>query len=158
MDDTPLLNKMDALLRKHRGPGVSAAKPLPASPSAPVTLRRAPPVGTWLPVLTDVIEPGSQGIASLIPSMATKTPTPPSALGPAEGAAMVDSQLAGQLLAELAPRLSEAMKKQVAEELRKSLDRTVAELLERLDVSVRGLAQDALAEKLGVPANRHTEP
>jgi hypothetical protein len=151
MDDTPLLNKMDALLRKHRGPGVSAANPLPAPPTKHVTPRRAPPVGAWLPVLTDVIEPGAKGIASLIPSMATKTRTTLSTLGPADVATMVDSQLAGQLLAELAPRLSETMKKQVAEELRKSLDQTVAELLDRLDESVRGLAQDALAEKLGRP-------
>ena len=50
MNDSPLLNKMDALLKKHRGNGAAAPEPLP---------RRAPPPGAWLPVLTDVIEYGT---------------------------------------------------------------------------------------------------
>lgn len=149
MNESPLFDKMDALLKKHRGPGSSAAPPAQAapvpSPSAPVAQprpRRAPPSGAWLPVLTDVIEPGTRGIASLLSHPQ----------GFRDDTTIVDSQLAGQLLAELAPRLSEAMKKQVAEELRRNLDHTVAELLDRLDVSVRELARAALAER-----RKHTD-
>jgi hypothetical protein len=50
MNDSPLLNKMDALLKKHRGTGTAAPEPLP---------ERVPPPGAWLPVLTDVIEYGT---------------------------------------------------------------------------------------------------
>lgn len=164
MSERPLFDKMDALLKKHRGPGSVPlpthrdASVAPAAPSAsavpvvepvkPPPPRRAPPVGAWLPVLTDVIEPGTKGIASLLSSEPFGSATAAAPLAGADTRTMVDSQLAGQLLAELAPRLSEAMKKQVAEELRRSLDQTVAQLLERLDVSVRDLAREALAEKL----------
>ncbi|MDT3708006.1 MAG: hypothetical protein ROZ09_14380 [Thiobacillus sp.] len=50
MSDSPLLGKMDALMRKHRGDGLDPAESMPAN---------APPSGAWLPVLTDVIERGT---------------------------------------------------------------------------------------------------
>lgn len=50
MNDSPLLTKMDALLKKHRGG--EAVAPAPAVVSGP-------PPGAWLPVLTDVIERGT---------------------------------------------------------------------------------------------------
>jgi hypothetical protein len=51
MNDNPVLSKMDALLKKHRGGGIPETSPLPK--------RSPPPPGAWLPVLTDVIERGN---------------------------------------------------------------------------------------------------
>ena len=65
MNDSPLLNKMDALLKKHRGSGMAAPEPLPG---------RAPPPGAWLPVLTDVIEYGTP-VANASTSPATVKPS-----------------------------------------------------------------------------------
>lgn len=78
MSDSPLMSKMDALLKKHRG-GVDApveaamqatAQKVPAAPtpvetakttheSAPQTNLGAPPPNAWLPVLTHVLERGT---------------------------------------------------------------------------------------------------
>jgi hypothetical protein len=134
MNDSPLLSKMDALMKKHRGSGAPAPDPSP---------RRAPPPGAWLPVLTDVIERGTPPGAKVSAAPAVATPARPA---PAE-----DDVLAEQVLCELTPRLSEAMEKQVAEELRKRLDHTVASLLGKLDLDVRDLVRDAVAEKLKQP-------
>ena len=134
MNDSPLLSKMDALMKKHRGSGAPAPDPSP---------RRAPPPGAWLPVLTDVIERGTPpgAKASAAPAVAT----------PAKQAPAKDDALAEEVLCELNPRLSEEMEKQVAEELRKRLDHTVASLLGKLDLDVRDLVRDAVAEKLKQP-------
>jgi BMFP domain-containing protein YqiC len=66
----------------------------------------------------------------------------------------VSDTLAEQLMSELAPRLSEVMEKQVAAELRKNLDQTVASLLSQLDVNVREIVRDAVAEKLKQPRDK----
>lgn len=134
MNDSPLLSKMDALMKKHRGSGAPAPDPSP---------RRAPPPGAWLPVLTDVIERGTPpgAKASAAPAVAT----------PARPAPAKDDALAEQVLCELTPRLSEEMEKQVADELRRRLDHTVASLLGKLDLDVRDLVRDAVAEKLKQP-------
>jgi hypothetical protein len=63
MNDSPLLNKMDALLKKHRGNGVAAPESLP---------ERAPPPGAWLPVLTDVIEYGTPVASASTPPASAK--------------------------------------------------------------------------------------
>jgi len=156
MSDSPLLSKMDALLKKHRGGsegdvGASSSHTATPAPSA----EHAPPPGAWLPVLTDVIE---RGTPPVVVAAAPVTVTPPAesaqaeatvaAVGPApaEGDA-----LAEQLLSELAPRLSEVMEKQVSAELRKNLDETVANLLSQLDINVREIVRDAVAEKLKQP-------
>ena len=151
MSDTPFLNKMDALLKKHRGEGDGAhnASPLPGQPGE----QSAPP-GAWLPVLTQIIERGTP------PALATPAATPPPlAETPAEpetpatdaASSIVSDTLAEQLMSELAPRLSEVMEKKVAAELRKNLDQTVATLLSQLDVNVREIVRDAVAEKLKQP-------
>ena len=158
MSDSPLLSKMDALLKKHRG-GVAGDENASSEP-APV---RSPPPGAWLPVLTDVIERGVPPVAPA-PSVAPKpaatpapvaVPAPPlEADTPADAtpaSPVVSDALAEQLMSELAPRLSEAMEKQVAAELRKNLDHTVASLLSQLDVDVREIVRDAIAEKLKQP-------
>jgi hypothetical protein len=142
----PLLSKMDALLKKHRGGGIAKPEPLP---------RHAPPPGAWLPVLTDVIERGTPPVAkasaAAAPAAPTEAPSTAAVPAPAE-----DDALAEQLLCELAPRLSEAMEKQVSEELRRKLDQTVEGILSQLDVDVRNVVRDAVAEKLKAPRDPST--
>jgi hypothetical protein len=153
MSDSPppgkmdTLSKMDALLKKHRGGSESDAD-LPPEP--------APPPDAWLPVLTQVIERGTPPIAPIVaaaPVVTPASPPEPAAIqtpAPIPAPAVNDS-LAEQLMSELAPRLSEVMEKQVAAELRKNIDQTVASLLSQLDVNVREIVRDAVAEKLKQP-------
>lgn len=165
MSDEPLMDKMDALLKKHRGSGEPAGVDPVAQPDPPrpnVSAAGAPPPHAWLPVLTDVIERGTP------PSPAQTADSPPAATlaAPAEAAALeapppaassplasapVTDTLAEQLMSELAPRLSEVMEKQVAAELKKNLDQTVSTLLAQLDVNVREIVREAVAEKLRQP-------
>jgi hypothetical protein len=162
MSDSPLLSKMDALLKKHRGSGeegshVAAATAGAAEPGLPPN--------TWLPVLTQVIERGTppalpQSVAATLPAVTSPAPAAP-AFEPATPAAVappsvVSDTLAKQLMSELAPRLSEVMEKQVAAELRRNLDQTVASLLSQLDVNVREIVRDAVAEKLKQPRDPST--
>lgn len=128
----PLLDKMDALMKKHRGPGET--KP------------EAAPEG-WLPVLTDVIQRGTPPVAQAA-IRPVPQPAAPDAAVPVAPPHTVTDTLAEQLLSELGPKLSEIMEKQVATELRKSLDDTVSTLLSQLDVNVREIVRDAVAEKL----------
>lgn len=127
----PLL-KMEALMKKHRGP--AERKP------------DTPPEG-WLPVLTEVIHRGERPAPPLL-SEPAPAPVMPQLEATPQTAAHVTDTLAEQLLSELAPKLSEVMEKQVASELRKNLDETVATLLSQLDVNVREIVRDAVAEKL----------
>ncbi|MGE5318754.1 MAG: hypothetical protein ACM3KD_01105 [Hyphomicrobiaceae bacterium] len=164
MSESPLLIKMDALMKKHRGSGeADATTTVTPSPAVPLaTPVAAPPPGAWLPVLTDVIERGALKPAAPPQSAAQPTPRPGTATAPTAAAAaepsktpaaapVVDEALAKELLNELAPRLSEAMEKQVAAELRKNIDQTVSSLLGQLDVNVRAIVRDAVAEKLKQP-------
>lgn len=130
----PLLDKMDALMKKHRGAAESKPEVAPEG---------------WLPVLTDVIQRGNPPVAPITlappPTAAAAAPV----MGPrAAPQQLVTDTLAEQLLSELGPKLSEVMEKQVAAELRKNLDDTVANLLSQLDVNVREIVRDAVAEKL----------
>ena len=152
MSDSPLLSKMDALLKKHRGGVAGDDNASAEAPPAP-----SPPPGAWLPVLTDVIERGVPPVAPA-PVAAPPPATAPAPRAEAEALAddapaspVVSDAVAEQLMSELAPRLSEAMEKQVAAELRKNLDQTVASLLSQLDVDVREIVRDAIAEKLKQP-------
>lgn len=157
MSDSPLLGKMDALLKKHRG-----GDALPASEAS-----AAPPPDAWLPVLTDIIErgtppapveappapPAARPAPVAVPAPVMTAPEPPfSAVAEtqAQGLAVGDT-LTEQLMSELAPRLSEVMEKQVAAELRKNLDETVSTLLAQFDVNVREIVREAVAEKLKTP-------
>ncbi len=167
MSDSPppgksdTLNKMDALLKKHRGSGSEddhATTPAPAA--AP---EGTPPEGAWLPVLTHVIQRGTPPAVPVVAASPVPPPTPPeptpyiqeipAALLPD---AAVGDTLAEQLMSELAPRLSEVMEKQVAAELRKNLDQTVATLLSQLDVNVREIVREAVNDKLKQPRNPST--
>jgi hypothetical protein len=140
---------MDALLKKHRGG--NEADSISDSPAAPVSEPAAPP-GAWLPVLTDLIERGTPPVvaqAAAVPAVLPVESDVPS--DETLSAVEVNDTLTEQLMSELAPRLSEVMEKQVSAELRKSLDQTVAALLSQLDVSVREIVREAVAEKLKPP-------
>jgi hypothetical protein len=161
MSDSPLLNKMDALLKKHRGAGnedhLAATSDQAALPAPAASPEGTPPEGAWLPVLTHVIHRGTPPVVSVaaappVPAAAPDLPPAvhdvPAALVPD---AAVNDTLAEQLMSELAPRLSEVMEKQVAAELRKNLDQTVSTLLSQLDVNVREIVREAVNEKLRQP-------
>ena len=154
MSDSPLLNKMDALLKKHRGgsndeiSNGEAASPIAGEPGV---MSASPPPDAWLPVLTDLIVRGTPPAATL-----AEAPTPQPIESTAAPAATFASEaindtLTEQLMSELAPRLSEVMEQQVSAELRKSLDQTVANLLSQFDVSVREIVREAINEKLKSP-------
>ena len=136
MSNNPLLGKMDALIKKHRGP----AETPPES---------TPPPG-WLPVLTEVLVRGTPPASSFVPApkVTSTAIAKPVVTGTPALASNDTEQLANQLLEELGPKLSAVMEQQVASELRKNLDETVALLLSQLDVSVRDIVRDAVAEKL----------
>lgn len=150
MSDNPLLDKMEALMTKHRG---SAGLP-------PTVAKPAP--GAWLPVLTDVVKRGTApGLGRTIALLENPTqpasPSPASLVWPAPAAAVktpatdtaiLSDTLAQQLMRELAPKLSAVMEKQLAAELRKSLDESVPGLLSQLDVNMREIVREAVAEKL----------
>jgi hypothetical protein len=145
MSDDRLLSKMDALLKKHRGAGENASPELPEAPPSPER------PGPWLPVLTQVIERGTPPAAPRRPAAPEPVVTTESDAAAAAPQAAVGDTLAEQLMSELAPRLSEVMEKQVAAELRRNIDETVASLLSQLDVNVREIVRDAVAEKLKQP-------
>jgi len=161
MSDSPLLSKMDALLKKHRGgveADVGAAPDRVAAPEhAPSPEHTPPPHDAWLPVLTDVIERGNPPAMAVAAPATISQPAPAAQLAQPEAPAAdvppaaVNDTLAEQLMSELAPRLSEVMEKQVTAELRKNLDQTVASLLSQLDVNVREIVREAIAEKLKQP-------
>jgi len=176
MSDNPTLSKMDALLKKHRGGSEAESaesSDLATAPESDPSPERTPPPGAWLPVLTNVIERGSPpamtAAAPVTARAAAAEPEPPTAadttldLPPSEPKApavavpdVVTDTLAEQLMSELAPRLSEVMEKQVAAELRRNLDQTVATLLSQLDVNVREIVREAVAEKLKQPRDPST--
>ncbi len=152
------LSKMDALLKKHRG-GADVAQAETTSNLPVLEGQVAAPPNAWLPVLTQVIERGTPPAAqpaTAVPSGDSR-PAPESPPTRAETPApqalpsTVTDTLATQLMSELTPRLSEVMEKQVTAELRKNLDQTVSTLLSQLDVNVREIVRDAIAEKLKQP-------
>ena len=168
MSDSPMLSKMDALMKKHRGGGESTPSAVAKSVSVPqpAAAHGAPPPGAWLPVLTQVIERGTPPPVVIAKQSAktapvrheesaahaqTTQPAPPTLadIPPA----IVSNELSEQLMSELTPRLSEVIEKQLAAELRKNLDQTVATLLSQLDVNVREIVREAVAEKLKQPRN-----
>jgi hypothetical protein len=152
MSDSPLLNKMDALLKKHRG-GSGDESISDSSLSETADLSSAPasaPPNAWLPVLTDLIERGTPPAQA--PAVAP-LPIEVTDTVPAESPALeaINDTLTEQLMSELAPKLTEVMEQQVSAELRKSLDQTVSNLLSQFDVSVREIVREAIAEKLKPP-------
>ncbi len=132
MSADPLLDKMDALLKKHR---VVETPPAPAvfptAPFAPPPL----PDDAWLPVLTDVVALGEVGTTPAVAEPSVPPPLPG-----------IDPEA---ILAELEPRLSALIQGAVAAEIRNSLDNALANLLAQLDVHVREIVRETINEKLG---------
>ncbi len=136
MSDQPMLDKMDALMKKHRGGGESDPAPVSDIPAAaaPTSAQTAPP-GAWLPVLTQVIErgippatPAAAPMPGTIPAAAaapapTAVPAPPPTPD-TDLSAEAAAPLTEQLLSELAPRLSEAMEKIVRDAVAEKLKQT----------------------------------
>ncbi|MEW6119907.1 MAG: hypothetical protein AB1593_07450 [Pseudomonadota bacterium] len=143
-DNDPLLSKMDALMKKHRGEDTA---------QAPAESARGVPAATppgWLPVLTQVIERGAPPEPAAPPESELHASRMPA--GSAEAVPQTSGEgLADQLMRELVPRLSEVVEKQLAIELRKNLDQTVASLLAQIEVNMREIVCAAVAEKLKQP-------
>ena len=178
MSDSPLMSKMDALLKKHRGGGDEAPQcscsrrirlACRSHAAAQCLVARSNPGHRTRHPSTHCAGNGSpnrgrnnaSAVRDRAPAPVASTPVsqPPEPDLPAPAAepdSAVSDTLAEQLMSELAPRLSEVMEKQVAAELRKNLDQTVANLLSQLDVNVREIVRDAVTEKLKQPRDPST--
>lgn len=167
MSHDPLLDKMDALLKKHRGDNDTDSSAREFSQNDVVDAEAvSPPPDAWLPVLTDVVVMGSVTVDT--------SDKPGSASHPAQNevitalketdlkheqsgtqevtdSAAISDTLAEQLMGELEPKLAELLQNKVATEIRNSLDDTVSALLAQLDVNIREIVREAVNEKL---ANR----
>lgn len=164
MSHDPLLDKMDALLKKHRGG--NASQPVRETGSnEPIPVEAAaPPPDAWLPVLTDVVVMGSVSVSQTIeasgaPDEAIAEPvsTPAAESHPPEEVPVPDAApspaisdtLAEQLMVELEPRLTALLQDKLATQIRNSLDNTVSALLAQLDVNIREIVREAIDGKLG---------
>lgn len=177
MSQDPLLDKMDALLRKHRGgrdavAATPAAAPEDTKDAAVLAEATAPPPDAWLPVLTDVVVMGEIPEAKVEDAAMEKakdeekaihseTSAVPQASSAAErsmpaapplttsgDAHAVSDTLAEQLMGELEPKLAALLQDKVATQIRNSLDDTVAALLAQLDVNIREIVREAINERL----------
>ncbi len=138
----PLLDKMDALLKKHQG--ATETQPHAATAAdAPPPL----PDDAWLPVLTDVVAVGKTDTAVSEPMPAVEAaPEPP----PPPSAPAVDPEvLVEQIMGELEPRLSSLLRDRLVAEIRNSLDDSLSALLAQMDVHIREIVREAVAEQLG---------
>ncbi len=137
----PLLDKMDALLKKHQG-GAETAIPARAASSEPASSMSPPPLpeDAWLPVLTDVVAVGEPAPAAAA--------TAPSATVPLSPAVDPDA-LIEQIMGELEPRLSSLLRDRLLTEVRNSLDDSLSALLAQMDVHIREIVREAVNEQLG---------
>lgn len=123
-DDAPLLSKMDALLKKHRGG------------SEPVAVPAAPPA--WLPVLTQVIErgavpiPASPSAVDAPDSADTAVPPQPDPAPAAQASLDVHA-----LLHTLLPRLGDDLKQQITHEVHAQIDQALATFSTQLEARLR---------------------
>ncbi len=144
----PLLDKMDALLKKHRGDSAASVPAIEAQP--PATEPDAPPPlpeDAWLPVLTDVVAMGEPDV----PPAPAATPTAQAAEAPPiQPAARVDPEmLVEQIMGELEPRLNSLLRDRLVTEIRNSLDDSLSTLLAQMDVHIREIVREAVSEQLG---------
>jgi hypothetical protein len=148
MNSDPLLDKMDALLKKHRGEAEAPAKqeaPSPEEPASPPPL----PDDAWLPVLTDVVAMGepSSGAPTPEPEMVSAEEVAPASPEPTIDPAVLIEQIMG----ELEPRLSAMLRDRLAVEIRNSLDDNLSTLLAQMDVHIREIVRESVNEQLGKP-------
>lgn len=141
----PLLDKMDALLKRHQG-GVEPSAPVNAAPAAATSPSAPPPLpeDAWLPVLTDVVAVGEpDAIAAPAPAEAPPPPPPAPAIDP--------EVLVEQVMGELEPRLTSLLRDRLLAEVRNSLDDSLSALLAQMDVHIREIVREAVAEQLSKP-------
>ena len=165
MSQDPLLDKMDALLKKHRGS--ESGLPLQeAEESGPVPVEETtPPPDAWLPVLTDVVvmgklsnireieTNGTPKTTAATPESHPAEPTPQAeqpSIAATESQAVSDT-LAELLMGELEPKLSALLMDRISSQIHNSLDDTVSALLAQLDVNIREIVREAINERLGKP-------
>lgn len=143
----PLLDKMDALLKKHQGgaetpPPAKVEVPAAASSNAPPPL----PEDAWLPVLTDVVAVGEPTATEPSAPAAAALEVPP----PSPPALTIDPEvLVEQVMGELEPRLTSLLRDRLLAEVRDSLDDSLSALLAQMDVHIREIVREAVAEQLG---------
>ncbi len=141
MSSDPLLNKMDALLKKHRGDNEAASEP-PAHPSG----EDLPPLpdNAWLPVLTDVVAV-EKSVEETVPTEVVPVQEPP----PQPEAVVIDPEaLTGQIMRELEPKLTAMLHERLANEIRISLDDTLSTLLAQMDMHIHEIVRAAINEEL----------
>jgi len=139
----PLLDKMDALLNKHRGDtGAPSAASSPPPADSPPPL----PDDAWLPVLTDVVAMGKPVAEQPDAGPADQAPA---AASPPPAATVDPEALIGQIMDELEPRLSSLLRDRMAAEIRNSLDDSLSTLLAQMDVHIREIVREAINEQLG---------
>ncbi|NWG38430.1 MAG: hypothetical protein HXY27_00480 [Hydrogenophilaceae bacterium] len=165
MSQDPLLEKMDALLKKHRG-GKEAVSPIfdVARNDMSAVVEDAPPPDAWLPVLTDVVVMGNVTAGTsdaLSPATISTSDSPPAPAeetepGNDQGETQQDMEppaisdsLAEQLMGELEPRLAALLQDKLATQIRNSLDDTVSALFAQLDVNIREIVRETVEDKLG---------
>lgn len=150
----PLLDKMDALLKKHRGddtPPASGERPAPPETDAPPPL----PEDAWLPVLTEVVvkgDPDATPIPEAVPAAETAVEPPPPQVSEKPEPAQADpAMLVERIMAELEPRLNSLLRDRLILEIRNSLDDSLSTLLAQMDVHIREIVREAVAEQLDNP-------
>ncbi|MEW6131882.1 MAG: hypothetical protein AB1591_01775 [Pseudomonadota bacterium] len=141
----PLLDKMDALLKKHQGSAEATAnEPAPASPASAAAPAPPPlPEDAWLPVLTDVVAVGEPAVLTPASAMEAASATAPPLPAP-DPMALVE-----QIMSELEPRLTSLLRDRLVTEVRNSLDDSLSALLAQMDVHIREIVREAVAEQLG---------
>ncbi len=141
MSSDPLLNKMDALLKKHRGDGEATS--MESQESSPPPL----PDDAWLPVLTEVVDVGDLP-AEPEPSPASVSATEPTPNTPP--APTIDpDELAREIMGKLEPQLDAMMREQFVAEIRDSLSSTLSSLLRQMDSQIKETVRETIAEHLG---------
>lgn len=142
-DSNPLVERVDALLKRHQqqqaAPAPLVPEPLPplAQPAAPETVAHPVDTDHDVPVLTEVVDPHLKPVAG----------APPQAL--AEG---IEAAVLEKLLAEIERSLESSLNRSVGEVVEQVMDGLRAELSVRVRLSVREAVAAALAKELSKPA------
>jgi hypothetical protein len=147
MSSDPLLDKMDALLKKHRGVAEPPAPAIEEPPPAETSDTPPPlPENAWLPVLTDVVAMGEPDAApALTPIAEAPQASPPAPLMPEVN----PDVLVEQIMGELEPRINTLLRDRLVTEIRSSLDENLSALLAQVDVHIREIVREAVSEQLG---------
>lgn len=141
MSSDPLLSKMDALLKKHRGEAETT--PVPNAHPAGEDLPPLPD-DAWLPVLTDVVAMGEPSTEITEPESILVEAVPEQ-----HKLATIDPDvLTEQIMRELEPKLTSMLHDRLAAEIRNSLDDTLSSLLAQMDVHIHEIVREAVNDQL----------